>query len=100
MTGEKVAKPGAMTLKAWQCGDPNFEIDVKACDNWREGLVKEFGKEKNMAVSDLKTMCGEIKECKGGCIAHELLYTGRFKIRPEMGRNDETYFLYLAQSHL
>jgi hypothetical protein len=86
MDGEKTSSSGKLGLKSWSCGDSNFEINVQTCDKWRQGLKKDFAKEKGYTVSNLRTSCGDVKECKkGGCVAEELLKSGRFKIKPDMG---------------
>jgi len=83
--GETTLQSSALSLKSWFCGDKNSEIDVKTCDLFRSGLQESFAKEKGYTISDLRTSCGDIKECKGGCVAEELISSGRFKIKPEMG---------------
>ena len=67
------------------CSNTTFEFPVQTCSEWRTGIAAGLANETSISVSDLKTTCGDVKECKDGCVNDELVSTGRWKIKADMG---------------
>ena len=76
---------GAMSFKSWAGSEKTLELPVQTCSEWRTGIEAGFANETSISVSDLKTTCGDVMECKDGCVNEELVSTGRWKIKAEMG---------------
>lgn len=80
MQGETTT--GALSMTTWTCGDSTFELDNTQCEAVKEEL--EEVDDESFQVSDIKTMCSGLSECKSNCVVKEMI-GGRYKSRPEMG---------------